>query len=316
MRALNGAAWLAIDQGDYGQAADLLEESINLGSQLHDTLGEGIAVLYRARSKIASMRASESGPDVQRATALIRAANDPPGIAFAMLYSGLEAQFTGRAQDARDLYDHGVNTCSRTRLPAARRSVVATTRHRTARSGRPQRGAGRAGRRASRGYRARRPLDHPDRAGRVRWTGGQDRPLEAGPQAGWGGGRLQREQPVLGARPGRPGPLARTGHQVAGSCGRFCVRRGQEADPRRRGGRRLCERPEDGTSLVRALSRRELEVATLAAQGLTNRDIASQLYLSVRTVDVHIDHILTKLGFHNRTQLAAWAYETNRVPRK
>jgi len=36
----------------------------------------------------------------------------------------------------------------------------------------------------------------------------------------------------------------------------------------------------------------------------------SQLkYISVRTVEVHVDHILTKLSFRTRTQLAAWAHE-------
>jgi DNA-binding NarL/FixJ family response regulator len=58
-----------------------------------------------------------------------------------------------------------------------------------------------------------------------------------------------------------------------------------------------------------ALTRRETEVAMLAARGLTNRDIAARLCLSVRTVEVHINHILTKLSFRTRTQLAAWAYE-------
>src|SRR5262249_53752855 len=57
------------------------------------------------------------------------------------------------------------------------------------------------------------------------------------------------------------------------------------------------------------LTRREIEVAALAARGLTNRDIAARLFLSVRTVEAHVDHILTKLGFHTRTQLAAWALE-------
>jgi non-specific serine/threonine protein kinase len=60
---------------------------------------------------------------------------------------------------------------------------------------------------------------------------------------------------------------------------------------------------------VPALTRREKEVAALAARGLTNRDIAARLCLSVRTVEAHIDHILTKLGFRTRTQLAAWAHE-------
>jgi non-specific serine/threonine protein kinase len=57
------------------------------------------------------------------------------------------------------------------------------------------------------------------------------------------------------------------------------------------------------------LTRRESEVAALVASGLTNREIAGQLYLSIRTVEVHVDHILSKLGFRTRTQLAAWAHE-------
>ncbi len=61
------------------------------------------------------------------------------------------------------------------------------------------------------------------------------------------------------------------------------------------------------------LSRREREVVVLVAGGLTNREVAVPLHLSVRTVDVHVDHILTKLGFHTRTQLAAWAYEEGLV---
>ena len=50
-------------------------------------------------------------------------------------------------------------------------------------------------------------------------------------------------------------------------------------------------------------------MAQLVARGLTNREIAARLYLSVRTVEVHVDRILTKLGFHTRTQLTAWAQE-------
>src|SRR5262249_35006082 len=59
----------------------------------------------------------------------------------------------------------------------------------------------------------------------------------------------------------------------------------------------------------RTLTRREAEVAALVSRGLTNRDIAARLFLSVRTVEAHVDHILTKLGFRTRTQLATWAHE-------
>ena len=54
------------------------------------------------------------------------------------------------------------------------------------------------------------------------------------------------------------------------------------------------------------LSPRELEVAALVADGRTNKEIATALYLSERTAQNHVQHILTKLGVANRTQIAAW----------
>jgi DNA-binding CsgD family transcriptional regulator len=57
------------------------------------------------------------------------------------------------------------------------------------------------------------------------------------------------------------------------------------------------------------LSGRELEVAGLVAEGLSNKAIASRLHLSVRTVESHVRHALAKLGLDNRTQLATWARE-------
>ncbi|MBC6448722.1 LuxR family transcriptional regulator [Actinokineospora sp. HBU206404] len=54
------------------------------------------------------------------------------------------------------------------------------------------------------------------------------------------------------------------------------------------------------------LTKREMEVAELVAKGMTNREIAKSLVISLRTAETHIDHIRTKLGFSNRTQIAAW----------
>jgi len=54
------------------------------------------------------------------------------------------------------------------------------------------------------------------------------------------------------------------------------------------------------------LSRREREVAQLLAQGLSNKEIAGRLYLSERTVDNHVHHILDKLRFESRVQVATW----------
>ena len=54
------------------------------------------------------------------------------------------------------------------------------------------------------------------------------------------------------------------------------------------------------------LTPREREVAELVAQGLTNREIAARLHLSERTAQNHVQHILTKLGLGNRSQIAVW----------
>ena len=54
------------------------------------------------------------------------------------------------------------------------------------------------------------------------------------------------------------------------------------------------------------LTAREREVAELVALGRSNREIAGELVLSERTVGNHVQHILTKLGFANRSQIAAW----------
>lgn len=55
------------------------------------------------------------------------------------------------------------------------------------------------------------------------------------------------------------------------------------------------------------LSPREVEVAKLVGQGLTNRQIAAALFISERTAQNHVQHILVKLGMGNRSQIAAWA---------
>jgi DNA-binding CsgD family transcriptional regulator len=67
--------------------------------------------------------------------------------------------------------------------------------------------------------------------------------------------------------------------------------------------------PDRGAATPR-LSRREDEVAALVGRGLTNRQIAGVLHLSERTVESHVQHILTKLGVQNRSQVATWVTRT------
>jgi predicted ATPase/DNA-binding CsgD family transcriptional regulator len=65
------------------------------------------------------------------------------------------------------------------------------------------------------------------------------------------------------------------------------------------------ERSEESSPLLVGLSRREREVATHLAQGLSNREIAELLVLSHRTIEGHVERVLQKLGLQNRNQVAA-----------
>ena len=53
------------------------------------------------------------------------------------------------------------------------------------------------------------------------------------------------------------------------------------------------------------LTEQELEIANMAAQGLTNREIGQRMYISPRTVGSHLYRIFPKLGIATRAQLAA-----------
>ncbi len=57
------------------------------------------------------------------------------------------------------------------------------------------------------------------------------------------------------------------------------------------------------------LTRRETDVARLVAAGHSNKRIAADLVISVRTAETHVEHILTKLGFTSRTQIAGWVHD-------
>jgi non-specific serine/threonine protein kinase len=69
-----------------------------------------------------------------------------------------------------------------------------------------------------------------------------------------------------------------------------------------------------GQEKYRGLSSREREVAALIAQGKANREIAQALVVELKTVESHITHILNKLGFDNRVQIATWAVNRGLAP--
>ena len=320
--ALNGAAWLAIDQGEYARAADLLGQSIALSHRLGDTVGEGIATLYLGRCKMSSLRIVEAAPEVERGVALMHEAGDRPAIACSMFYSGLAALLTGRLEASCDLFGRCAALAAElglTPLGARARQML----------GFPLLELGElAAARAAMAESFPEIMDVGDRwviqiglSGFIGLAAKTGRPRMALRLAGAADAYRDVNEFSL------PEPIA---EMVDRWLAPARAQAGRAADRLRADGRRLS--PEEAVGLVlanepddasrlgprrgssSALTRREAEVAALVARGLTNRDIAAQLFLSVRTVEVHVDHVLTKLGFRTRTQLAAWALEEGLRP--
>jgi predicted ATPase/DNA-binding CsgD family transcriptional regulator len=314
VRALNGAAWLALSQGDYIDADRLLDESTVLSRKLNDKAGEGIAAVFCCRSMLSSGRFAEAAPYAERGYVLLTEAGERPGTAVALFFRALNAQFTGKLEAACGLHERCVDLCrelgfdsvgarSLQNIGVIRLELGDLTAARTALQEGLQSSvavgdrffipiglSGFAGLAAKTGkYRMALRLAGAAEAYRDNYESVTPEPLRVYLE-GW----LAPALATAGAA-AATGLLA-AGRQMTLTAALEYALAGDPDEARRPG-----PRP--------TLTRRETEVAMLAAQGRTNRDIATRLYLSVRTVEVHIDHILTKLGFRTRTQLAAWAHE-------
>jgi DNA-binding CsgD family transcriptional regulator/tetratricopeptide (TPR) repeat protein len=99
--------------------------------------------------------------------------------------------------------------------------------------------------------------------------------------------------------------LTALGRAVEGKC----LFAAAEPVARRLGMTPWVERIHALTAQADPLTPREREIARLVALGRTNRDIAAGLVLSERTVANHVQHVLTKLGFTRRAQIAAWLHQ-------
>ena len=64
---------------------------------------------------------------------------------------------------------------------------------------------------------------------------------------------------------------------------------------------------------IAPLTEREEQILIKVARGLSNSEIASQLYITLSTVKTHIASLMTKLDARNRVEIAIWAHQTGRM---
>jgi predicted ATPase/DNA-binding CsgD family transcriptional regulator len=316
--ALTGAAWLATDQGDRASALGLLDESIRSARVAHDPVREAAALSCRGRARQVIGDPTGGRADVERALELQTQAGEGADLAVVLLLAGAAAYFEDDLGIAVERFERCTQLSAAHSLPAVEARALQLLGLSCLERGDLQ-GAKAALTKGvpaitDIGDRFAIPVGVSALAG-LAAKGGRPRAalMLAGAAAAYEEvNQTHRPQKVRTQLDAWLAPI----RKKIGASAQKLSDRGRKLTLGQAVELGLDEQPEGAwrVGASPALTAREQEVATLVARGLGNRDIAGQLFLSVRTVEVHVDRILTKLGFANRTQLAAWAHDEGLLP--
>jgi predicted ATPase/DNA-binding CsgD family transcriptional regulator len=323
-RALWAEAGLAVFQGDRAAALPRLREADALARKLEDETALGYVRLYEGQLAMAD-------GDMERATELLEEAlssherlGDPLGVALTLIRLSIAFSALGQVDEAGDLVEKYLT------IARAHGSEAAVALANWALSVLMwQKGDGAEA--------ARLAEVAISSSWSVRDLTGVGRGMEVLAWASAAEGKAERSARLLGAaaslRSTSGGQSFGYEHLVTYNDKSSAIARGAIGDERyqasfndgaysttedniafalglpRRGSKATKpSQPAGGETL----SKRELQVAELVAQGLSNREIASSLVISQRTAEAHVEHILVKLGFSSRAQVAVWKRERDR----
>ncbi|MFI7640399.1 ATP-binding protein [Nonomuraea sp. NPDC049400] len=318
-QALWAASWLAVIQADMPAATTMLEESRRIGEQLHEEPVLAYVALFSGMVAMCEGRTEAAIELYRDALARHRRLGDPVGIALSLIRLTLAHSFLGDSSAAIAAGEECLSVCDAYGEGWHKAYTMMALGVEVWRQG----DLARASELEMQSLTFNRSLG--DRLGAglnvevLAWIAASQ-------------GRHQRAARLLGiletmwSSSGAPlsgyGHLARY-HEECQAVIRQALGEAAFEAAVRRGARIPLEealayalqegRAEPAAEGETPLTRRETEIAELVAQGMTNKEIAASLVIAQRTAEGHIEHILTKLGFNSRSQIAVWVGERARA---
>ncbi|MEV6153510.1 LuxR C-terminal-related transcriptional regulator [Nonomuraea sp. NPDC052129] len=321
-RALWANSWLAIIQADITAASTMLEESRILGERLGDELVRGYVALY---SGMIAMYRGDTETAIklyEEAAARHRSTENPVGLALALIRLSLAHSYLGDSSQAIALGDDCLAVCDTFGEGWHKAYTMMALGVEVWRQGDVRR----ATELEKESLAFNRSLDDPLGVGVnlevLAWIAETEHHHTRAARLL---GILKTVWSSIGAPLSGYGHLVRY-HDECESRTRAALgdatfdtelKRGARLSYDEALGYALQEEPPQGEKAAKAeparLTRRETEIAQLVAQGMTNKQIAAALVIAPRTAEGHIEHILNKLGFNSRAQIAVWVGDRTRA---
>ena len=313
--ALNGLSWLSWAQGDLSMAARRARGAFRAARHSSDRRGAANALLRLAQAQFDAARPATAGLTTKRAREIATDVGDARLTAECDLQLGQVALVEGQLAEAEELVSESVRLLTVTG-PVHRLANARVTLGRLY----LQQGRTTAAEEAllkslavAREFAMVRPsvpileslaavaADRGDHGRAARLAGAAAGLLERGgarppSTAPMRTAVVARWQPALRA-PGAEKALAEGRRMEPQQAIAYALREPAPADTR----------PQRAREPVhQVLTRRQVVVARLVSQGLSNREIAKRLVISERTAEGHVEQIFNRLGFNSRAQIAAW----------
>ncbi|OAH12723.1 putative HTH-type transcriptional regulatorc [Streptomyces jeddahensis] len=322
-RALWTDSWLAIIQSDTDAASAMLDEARDLGTRLgldsvlaYVALYSGMVAMYRGEIESAIRLYKD-------AVARHRATGDPVGLALSLIRLSLAHSFSGDSPGAIALGEESLKVCDAYGEGWHRAYTMMALGIEVWRQGDTERAAALEKESLAFNHSLDDPLGVGVNVEVLAWIAATEKQYR---RAAGLLGVLQTIWQAIGA------PLSGYGHLVHyhEEC-EAITRRAQsksafesafslgaglsyeEALTYALEDRLPAAEPSDEAETPSPLTPRETEISQLVAQGLSNKEIAATLVIAQRTAEGHIEHILSKLGFNSRAQIAVWAAEQQRA---